>query len=177
MANPLLDFVMSLVRDPDAAARYAADPSGAIQEANLGDVTSTDVNALIPVVSESLSMGTPTAGADALAGDPNVWTSGAATAAFDAFGEDLSVPTVDDGHTIASNVIDQPDESLHAGLDVLAEAGVPTVADFEDPSTQLASGIVDDAPLVGEAADTDWHDVVDDGPQPDAGDSGLDLFD
>ena len=26
MANELLDFVMSLVRDPDAAARYAADP-------------------------------------------------------------------------------------------------------------------------------------------------------
>ena len=26
MANPLLEFVLSLVRDPEAAARYAADP-------------------------------------------------------------------------------------------------------------------------------------------------------
>ena len=51
MANPLLDFVMSLVRDPDAAAQYAADPAQAIQAANLTDVTSADVNALIPVVS------------------------------------------------------------------------------------------------------------------------------
>ena len=30
MANSLLDFVMSLVRDPDAAAAYAADPAQAI---------------------------------------------------------------------------------------------------------------------------------------------------
>ena len=29
MANPLLDFVMSVVRDPDAAAQYAADPAQA----------------------------------------------------------------------------------------------------------------------------------------------------
>ena len=86
MANSLLDFVMSLVRDPDAAARYAADPTQAIADANLTGVTSADVSNLIPVVSESLSMGAPTAGADA-AVDGNVWASGAATAAFDAFGD------------------------------------------------------------------------------------------
>ncbi|MDT5390903.1 MAG: hypothetical protein QOE04_4544, partial [Mycobacterium sp.] len=55
MANSLLDFVMSLVRDPDAAAHYAADPTQAIADANLTDVTSADVNHLIPVVAESLS--------------------------------------------------------------------------------------------------------------------------
>ncbi len=86
MANSLLDFVMSLVRDPDAAARYAADPTQAIADANLTGVTSADVSNLIPVVSESLSMGAPTAGADA-AIDGNVWASGAATAAFDAFAD------------------------------------------------------------------------------------------
>ena len=52
MANSLLDFVMSLVRDPDAAARYAADPTQAIADANLTGVTSADVSNLIPVVSE-----------------------------------------------------------------------------------------------------------------------------
>ena len=66
MANPLLDFVMSLVRDPDAAAQYAADPARAIHAANLTDVTSADVNALIPVVSESLSTAVPTTGAESL---------------------------------------------------------------------------------------------------------------
>ena len=86
MANPLLDFVMSVVRDPDVAAHYAADPAGAIADANLSGVTTADVAHLIPVVSESLGAvssaagGVPTAGFD----DPgvNVWTSGAATAAF-----------------------------------------------------------------------------------------------
>ena len=64
MANSLLDFVMSLVRDPDAAADFAANPEQAILDANLTDVTSADVNNLIPVVSESLSMAVPSTGAD-----------------------------------------------------------------------------------------------------------------
>ena len=103
MANPLLDFVMSLVRDPDAAAQYAADPAQAIHAANLPDVTSADVNALIPVVSESLSSAVPSTGADLLGGDAggNVWSSGAATAAFDAFDDHSSVPVIDDGHAFA----------------------------------------------------------------------------
>jgi len=85
MANELLDFVMSLVRDPDAAARYAENPQQAISDAHLTDVTSVDVNNLIPMVSESMSMAAPVFGADAVS-DANVWASGAATAAFDAFG-------------------------------------------------------------------------------------------
>ena len=183
MANPLLDFVMSLVRDPDAAAQYAADPSGAIHAANLADVTSADVNALIPVVSESLSTAMPGTGAESLIGDPagNVWSSGAATAAFDAFDafdDHLSVPTIDDGHTVASNVIEQPGDSLHAGVDALDDAGIPAVADFDDPSTQLAGGIIDDAPPLGEAPDTDWQTVVDDAAHHlDTGDTGFDIFD
>ena len=62
MANSLLDFVMSLVRDPDAAAHYAANPAQAIADANLTDVTSVDVNHLIPVVAESMSAAVPSAG-------------------------------------------------------------------------------------------------------------------
>ena len=59
MANSLLDFVISLVRDPDAAARYAANPAQSIADAHLTDVTSADVNNLIPMVSDSLSMTSP----------------------------------------------------------------------------------------------------------------------
>jgi hypothetical protein len=183
MANPLLDFVMSVVRDPDAAAQYAADPAGAIHAANLTDVTSADVNALIPVVSESLSTALPTSGAESLIGDAagNVWSSGAATAAFDAFDafdDHVPAPAIDDGHTIASNVIDEPADSLHAGVDTLHDAGVPMVADVEDPSAQLTDGIIDDAPLIGDATDADWHSVVDDAAHHlDAGDTGFDIFD
>jgi hypothetical protein len=180
MANPLLDFVMSLVRDPDAAAQYAADPAQAIHAANLPDVTSADVNALIPVVSESLSSAVPSTGADLLGGDAggNVWSSGAATAAFDAFDDHASIPTIDDGHSLATNVIEQPDDSLHAGLDALHDADVPALAMFDDPSTQLTDGIIDDAPLVGDAGDTDWQSVVDDAQHHlDVGDTGFDIFD
>jgi hypothetical protein len=183
MANPLLDFVMSLVRDPDAAAQYAADPAGAIHAANLTDVTSADVNALIPVVSESLSTSlsttTPHTGAESLMGDPggNVWTSGAATAAFDAFDDHISVPTVDDGHGIVTNVIAQPDESVHAGVDALHDAAIPVVADAEDPSTQFTSGIVEDAPLADHVSDVDWHSTIDDVQHHlDTGDAGFDVF-
>src|SRR6478736_1487384 len=77
VANSLLDFVMSLVRDPDAAAHYAANPAQAIADANLTDVTSVDVNHLIPVVAESLSTAVPSTGTDGLVDDPsgNVWAS------------------------------------------------------------------------------------------------------
>ena len=70
MSNSLLDFVMAVVRDPDVAASYAADPTQAIADAGLTDVTIADVNQLIPVVSETV----------APAADANVWATGAATA-------------------------------------------------------------------------------------------------
>jgi hypothetical protein len=75
---------MALVRDPQAAARYAADPAAALADAHLPGVTIADVQSLIPVVTDSLAMATPDFGA--VADTANVWTSGAAVAAFDAFG-------------------------------------------------------------------------------------------
>ena len=182
MANPLLDFVMSLVRDPDAAAHYAADPAQAIHDANLAGVTSADVNALIPVVSESLSMGTPATGAESLVGDHagNVWTSGAATAAFDAFDDHVPVSGIDDVHSVAANVINEPDESLHAGVDAIDDHGIPSLTGIDDPSTQFTHAVIDDAPLVGDAAgagDVDWHPVIDDVQHHlDTGDHGFDVF-
>jgi hypothetical protein len=87
VANSLLDFVISLVRDPDAAARYAANPTQSIADAHLTDVTSADVNNLIPMVSDSLSMSSPggTGMGAPVADHGNVWASGAAAAALDAF--------------------------------------------------------------------------------------------
>lgn len=108
MANELLDFVMSLVRDPDAAARYAADPSTAIADAHLTNVTSADVNNLIPMVADSLSMAAPAVGGhDALSSAAgNVWTSGAATAAFDAFTPHIPDQVVSAVHDLPGGVID-----------------------------------------------------------------------
>lgn len=109
MANSLLDFVISLVRDPDAAARYAANPAQAIADAHLTDVTSADVNNLIPVVTDSLSMtaaGGPAAGQPA-AEHGNVWASGAAAAALDAFTPHAPAAAVD-SHSWDARVIHQP---------------------------------------------------------------------
>ncbi|MEM6105173.1 Rv0340 family IniB-related protein [Mycobacterium sp. 050272] len=109
MANSLLDFVISLVRDPDAAARYAANPAQSIAEAHLTDVTSADVNNLIPMVTDSLSMGTPAGPASSVPAPDhgNVWASGAAAAALDAFTPHTPTGMVD-SHGPASSVIHPP---------------------------------------------------------------------
>jgi hypothetical protein len=142
MANELLDFVMSLVRDPDAAARYAENPQQAIADAHLTGVTSVDVNNLIPVVSESLSMAAPAYGADA-AGDANVWASGAATAAFDAFSGHLPTPVVVDTD---ETVIDQPTVvPLDSGAELFVDS-VPEVHGYD-------AGTFDESPVTPEVHD------------------------
>ncbi|MFZ0832921.1 MAG: Rv0340 family IniB-related protein [Mycobacterium sp.] len=146
MANELLDFVMSLVRDPDAAARYADNPQQAIADAHLTDVTSADVNNLIPVVSESLSMAAPAFGADA-AGDANVWASGAATAAFDAFADHPPTPVVVDAH---DPVIVQP---APAPLD-------PGVEQFSDSGPDLHTFDAGPLDLEQQPATPEVHDVA-----------------
>ena len=122
MANSLLDFVMSLVRDPDAAARYAADPAGTIADAHLTDVNSADVNNLIPMVADSLSMAAPTIGGGHVA-DANVWASGAATTAFDAFDAHLPDPAVPDTHPVTADVIQQPADSVDSDHALVADPG------------------------------------------------------
>lgn len=86
MGISLLDFVMALVRDPDAAARYAADPAAALDAADLAGVTSADVDNLLPVVTDSLAMSSPDFSGRSDLNDATVWASGAATVAFEAFG-------------------------------------------------------------------------------------------
>ncbi len=112
MANELLDFVISLVRDLDAAARYAANPAQSIADAHLTNVTSADVDNLIPMVSDSLSPVIP-GGAGmgiATADHGNVWASGAAAAALDSFTPHSAAGVVGqlDHQGSGSSVISQP---------------------------------------------------------------------
>jgi hypothetical protein len=181
MANSLLDFVMSLVRDPDAAARYAADPSGAIADADLTGVTSADVNNLIPMVTDSLdtsSLLAPAGGVDALIADPgsNVWASGAATAAFDAFGDHAPTAVIDQATAVSGDVISQPDQALQTAADVVTDAGLASETPLDDASLQFDAPVIDDVPTEtvsdGQNWDTpvaDEHHSVDDGP-------GFDIF-
>ena len=178
MANSLLDFVMSLVRDPEAAARYAENPDQAIHDANLIDVTSADVSNLIPVVSESLSTAVPTAGSDAVIGDAagNVWASGAATAAFDAFDDPAIAQVIDDAPTVLPDLLDQPDAVLQPGLDALADAGVPGVVGADDPSLQFDVPVIDDLPIQELPTESDWDDTINEVADLDSNVSGFDVF-
>lgn len=188
MANSLLDFVMSVVRDPDVAAQYAANPGQAIADAHLVGVTTADVNGLIPVVAESLT--TPVSTGDTFGDAGNVWSSGAATAAFDAFD--------------APGVHHVNDSGLHAIVDA-GTAGPPDVASAGDPAFDHdvpvvvnplgadaggGSGFGHDVPGALDGLDgldgpggldvPEWHglDAVHDGPHdpghPDP--TGFDLF-
>jgi hypothetical protein len=173
MANSLLDFVMSLVRDPDAAARYAADPSQAISDAHLSGVTSVDVNNLIPVVSESVTggegFGTEPAG--------NVWASGAATAAFDAFGDHApaAAALTDTGHTM-DHVITQPDHIAPAAVDdYFTDTGI-TEQPLDDSSLQLSNPVIDDAPATHPDFGSEWAAPAVDDHHHDDGGAAFDLF-
>jgi hypothetical protein len=184
MANSLLDFVMSLVRDPDAAAAYAADPAQAIADANLTDVTSVDVNNLIPVVSESLSMAVPSVpsgGADTVVDDhaSNVWTSGAATAAFDAFdafNDHVPAVAVDDTHTMAADLVTDPDAAVQSGADMLADAGVPDLAGADDPSLHFDGPVIDEEPVIDTHGEDDWSAAASEDHHLETDNSGFDIF-
>ncbi|MCT7658724.1 Rv0340 family IniB-related protein [Mycobacterium deserti] len=177
MANSLLDFVMSLVRDQDAAARFAENPDQAILDANLTNVTSADVSNLIPVVSESLSTAAPS-GADGVIGDAasNVWASGAATAAFDAFDAPVPVQGFDDTPSLISDYVDQPEQALQSGLDALDEADLPSVAGAGDPGLHLDQSVIDDVPVVDAPAGEGLDDVIVEIADVDTDASGFDVF-
>jgi hypothetical protein len=144
MGNSLLDFVMALVRDPEAAARYAADPAAALADAQLSGVTITDVQNLIPVVTDSLAMATP--GFGALADPANVWTSGAAAAAFDAFDIPLPAPVT---HPPAAPQISDPQADRIADMPDTSHPGT-----VPDPAP--ADPILDQSPV--EPVSHKWGD-------------------
>lgn len=176
MANSLLDFVMSLVRDPDAAARYAENPDQAIFDANLTNVTSADVSNLIPVVTESLGASVPAVGAEGIDDMAhNVWASGAATAAFDAFDDQVPVQAVDDVHTVITDYADSPDQALPTGLDALADSGVPGVVG-DDGSLQFDQPIIDDLPVLDLPTHSDVSDTIAEVDDLDSDPSGFDIF-
>ncbi|WP_428348630.1 Rv0340 family IniB-related protein [Mycolicibacterium sp.] len=145
VANALLDFVISLLRDPEAAARFDADPSQALADAGLTEVTIADVQNLIPVVAESLPM--PAAGSVVFGAEStvDVWTSGAATAALDAF--DLPVPTAVDVLPVMTPVVTE----VVGDIEVLA-AGLVSASQVDELVVEPAvdAGHEDWVPPVGE---------------------------
>src|SRR3712207_2966816 len=50
VASTLLDFILSLLKDPEAAQAFIDDPQGALEDAGLEDITSVDLDDIMPVV-------------------------------------------------------------------------------------------------------------------------------
>lgn len=172
MANSLLDFVMSVVRDPGIAAQYAANPAQAIADANLSGVTTADVDNLIPVVAESFPSTVQSPGLDPFGevlGEPdaNVWASGAATAAFDAFDDQLPIQGLDDTHAVVTELVTphSADPDLYA-LNAPVVDDVPVAEPMTGWEYPMDGPDAPDAPVV---PDLDEHT-----PQSDP--SGFDLF-
>ena len=177
MGNSLLDFVMALVRDPQAAARYAADPAGALSGAGLPGVTVTDVQNLIPVVTDSLATATPSFGDAAASSAANVWTSGAAAAAFDAFHIPRPGPVV---HEPLPRLDLGPIATPPADAAPYQPADGPLV-DGLAPPAPAAAGPLDHPPLdpIAEdgASEAGWHQTHDLPPDHSPADHpGVDLF-
>lgn len=180
MANELLDFVMGLVRDPAAAADYRADPAKAIADAHLSGVTSVDVNNLIPMVSDSVSMATPgfggsgpaVGGSDGI--DGNVWSSGAAHAAFEAFDahvpgavtEALHAPVIRDPGTVAGALATPHDVGVQLpSFDTFDQVGVDAGSIVDPVDAQLGAPLFDD-----------FAHPVHDAGHVDPGHGGFDIF-
>ena len=154
MANSLLDFVMSLVRDPDAAARFAADPDQAILDANLTDVTSVDVNNLIPVVSESLCDGGALRGRRRRRRRPWPAMSGQVARQRPRSMRSTTMcrfRRVDDVHYGDRGLCRSAGSGVHSGLDMLDDAGVPDVVGADDRSLQFDGPLIDELPAVDAA--------------------------
>jgi hypothetical protein len=52
IVSTLLDFILDLLRDPEAAAEFEADPEGTLAAAGLGDVCSADLEELLPMLAD-----------------------------------------------------------------------------------------------------------------------------
>ena len=78
----------------------------------------------------------------------NVWASGAATAAFDAFDDQVPVQTVDDVHTAITDYVDQPDAgAARPGSTRSPMPGVPGVVGSDDGALQFDQPVIDDLPV------------------------------
>lgn len=51
--NPIREFILGMLRDPEAAAAYRADPARALHAAGLAALTPRDIAAMAPMVAES----------------------------------------------------------------------------------------------------------------------------
>jgi hypothetical protein len=57
VATSLLDFILDLLSDPEAAADFQDDPEAALEDAGLGDLCAADVDAILPMLADYAPVG------------------------------------------------------------------------------------------------------------------------
>jgi hypothetical protein len=57
VATSLLDFILDLLSDPEAAADFQEDPEAALEDAGLGDLCAGDVDAILPMLADYAPVG------------------------------------------------------------------------------------------------------------------------
>ena len=78
--------------------------------------------------------------------------------------------------TTIADYVDQPDQGLHSGLDLLYDVDVPGVVGADDGSLQFDQPIIDDLPAVDLPVDSDLGDAVIEIIDVDSDSSGFDIF-
>ncbi|GAA2986905.1 hypothetical protein JOD63_002207 [Microbacterium terrae] len=149
VAEALIEFILSLLRDPDAAEEFAKDPDGALAQRGLGNVTASDVQAVTPVVIDRVQVipapsgsGGGGGGGDDHSTPVSIVVSQAAAPAV------REIQNITQNFTWADNrasIVDQStNQSIWAGGDV---------TQVFDQEAAVASG--DDAIAAGEDVDID----------------------
>lgn len=166
IADALIEFILSLLRDPEAAAEFDADPDAALASRGLSNVSAADVCAVAPVIADRPQV-TPAPNPKPVPVDPvdpvvreitnitnsmmyvddrdtivdqsvnqNIWANGDVTQIFD-----------------NEAVVASGDDAIAAGDDVSQETNV-------DQSTNISAG--DDVILDSEVTETNTSDSYND---------------
>ncbi|MFG6403996.1 MULTISPECIES: IniB N-terminal domain-containing protein [unclassified Microbacterium] len=152
MADALIEFILSLLRDPTAAAEFEEDPQGAMAARGLNNVSAADVCAVAPVIAERAAVSPaavlPSTARQSVQPDPDV----------DPVVREVNNITsnfqwVDDRDTIVDQSVNQniwadgdvtqvfdQDSVVASGDDSMAAGDDASVEQTEDNSTNIGAG-------------------------------------
>ncbi|WP_314457372.1 IniB N-terminal domain-containing protein [uncultured Microbacterium sp.] len=139
MADALIEFILSLLRDPEAAAEFEEDPEGAMAARGLNNVSYADVCSVAPVIAEKPHVIVNTQPAPVPVGPKPEWNP--VVKEIKSITTQLSYTHIDDRDTIVDQSVNQ---NIWANGDVNQTFGNEAV---------VASG--DDAIAAGNDVDQD----------------------
>ncbi len=159
VAEALIEFILSLLRDPDAMAEFEAEPDAVLNARGLGNVTASDVAAVVPVIVER----------PFIVPRPEVHLYGPSHASSPVVREIENVVNnlslIDDRDTIVDQSVNQniwadgdvtqvfdQEATVASGDDAIAAGDDVAIQQVQDNSTTITAG--DDAVVANETTET-----------------------